>query len=123
MTDGDDDSNQFIFRKLAAICVEVEKKNLLEQSDYNLGGDQHAAKSYLRVSTFGPDSHSVSVPDDRVSAIMGGGTLKDERGNEIGGFLVLCWDVDLVPGVYEAIYEYMQAGYVLSYTWSFEIIE
>ena len=44
--------------------------------------------------------------------------------NEIGGILILCWKVDLVPDVYEVTYEYTQtSGHVLSYTWSFEIIE
>jgi hypothetical protein len=124
MTETKSEETQLFYRKLAAICVDVEQRNLLEQSDHDLGGNHHSIRSYLNVSTFGPDSYSIPWCNNCKWASMAGGTLKDERGNEIDGILILCWEVDLAPGVYEATYEYTQtSGRILSYTWSFEITE
>jgi hypothetical protein len=124
MTETKSEETQLFYRMPAAICVDVEQKNLLEQSDYGLGGNHHSMRSYWKVRTLGPDSDSLPGCNNCQWGFEAGGTLKDERGNEIGGILILCWKVDLVPDVYEVTYEYTQtSSHVLSYTWSFEIIE
>jgi len=108
----------------AAICVDINQQNLLEQDDNNLNSRNYVERSHLQVSVISPDLYSVPVRNDLRWTSEAGGALNDKRGNAIGGILIVCWKVDLTPGVYEATFEHKQtSGHVLSYTWSFEITE
>jgi hypothetical protein len=119
-----DIENRWYYRLSGAICANLDQKSLLEQNDYNFNSRNYVGGSYLRVNTLGPSSYSIPVRNDLVRTSEAGGALSDERGNYIGGILIICWEVELAPGVYEATYEYTQtSGNVLSYTWSFEITE
>jgi len=105
----EDEESRLFRSEPGTICVNLDWENLPEQNDYNL---DRVVRSNLKVSTFSPNPCSISVYKD---CVWGAVSL---------GILSFCWKVDLVPGIYEATYEYKQAsGRVLSYTWSFEITE
>jgi hypothetical protein len=124
-TTGIEDEENRLFDQLhGAICVDLIQASLLEQNDRNLDSEDFVAGSHLRVGTFGSSSYDIPVRHDRIWVSESGGVLVDEKGNTIGASLIACWMADLSPGVYEAIYEYTRtSGSVLSYTWSFEIVE
>lgn len=124
MTGPEDEEKRLFYPTSAGICVDLHLKSLLDQNDNNLTSRDYVGRSHLEVRTLGLDSTSILVRNDLLWVSEAGGTLADERGNEIGGILIVCWkaEADLAPGVYEATYEYAQtSGRVLSYTWSFEI--
>jgi hypothetical protein len=100
----------------------LKARDLLEKNDHDLNTDDHAVRGRLKVYTFDPSSHSIPVCDVAMVSVVDGET--NEKGNFSYGVLTVCWNVDLVPGIYEATYEYTQtSGNVLSYTWSFEITD
>jgi len=124
ITGREDEENRLFFQMPGTICVDLKHKNLLGQNDFNSDGRTYVERSHLKVSTLGSVRHSVPVRTDVVWSSESGGTLKDERGNEIGGITIVCWQVSLEPNIYEATYEYVQtSGNILSYTWSFEITD
>jgi len=117
-----DIEDRWYYRLTGATCVNLKARDLLEQNDHDLSTDDHAVRSRLKVYTFDPSSRSIPVRDVVKVSIIGGDT--DEKGNFSGGILTVCWNVDLVAGIYESTYEYTQtSGNILSYTWSFEITE
>jgi hypothetical protein len=119
-----DDENRLFDQFSGAVCVDLNLEGLLEQKDHNLDSNDYVGRGYLEVETLGSNTHGIPVRRDRVWTSEAGGALFDERGNSIGGSLIACWEVDLIPNVYGATYKYTQSsGYVLSYTWSFEITE
>jgi hypothetical protein len=116
--------DRLLYPLAGAVCVNLTAANLLERNDRDFSTNDYLTRSNINVRTLGPNPRDVARSDDTVIVSVAGGTLKDERGNEVGGTMIFCWQFDLTPSVYEAAFDYLStSGYVLSYRWSFEIIE